>query len=98
MTPFWVCDRLHDERNLKVPALQDIGGSLLSKRTTGVVRWFDGSKGYGYIDTEDGEDVFVHYRDILDHEIPFLSEGESVAFFLEQTVRGPQAIDVTRLS
>jgi CspA family cold shock protein len=70
----------------------------LSKRTTGVVRWFDGSKGYGYIDADDGEDVFVHYRDILGQEIPFLSEGERVTFFLEQTIRGPQATDVTRLS
>jgi CspA family cold shock protein len=70
----------------------------LSKRTTGVVRWFDGSKGYGYIDAEDGEDVFVHYRDILGQGIPFLSVGERVAFYLEQTIRGPQATDVTRLS
>lgn len=69
----------------------------MSKRTTGVVRWFDGSKGYGYIDAEDGEDVFVHYRDILGQGIPFLSVDES-AFFLEQTIRGPQATDVTRLS
>lgn len=70
----------------------------MSKRTTGVVRWFDGSKGYGYINAEDGEDVFVHYRDILGQGIPFLSEGERVAFLLEQTIRGPQATDVTRLS
>lgn len=48
----------------------------MAKRSTGVVRWFDGSKGYSYIDAEDGEGVFVHYT----------------------MVRGPQAIDVSRLN
>lgn len=68
------------------------------KRTTGVVRWFDGSKGYGYISSEDGDEVFVHYTDISSTNSPLLSAGEQVAFFLEQTVRGPQATDVTRLN
>jgi len=70
----------------------------LSKRTTGVVRWFDGSKGYGYIEAADGEHVFVHYSAIVGQEAPLLREGEQVAFFLEQTVRGPQASEVTRLN
>ena len=72
---------------------------FVAKRTTGIVRWFDGSKGYGYIDAEDGEDVFVHYLDIVDEKLPFLSQGEQVVFFLENTiVHGPQATDVTRLN
>jgi cold shock protein len=71
----------------------------VAKRTTGVVRWFDGSKGYGYIDAEDGENVFVHYRDIVDEKTPFLLQGEQVVFFLENTIiHGPQATDVTRLN
>lgn len=70
----------------------------MAKRTTGVVRWFDGSKGYGYIDCEDGQDVFVHHSALSQLELPLLSVGESVVFFLEQTVRGPQATDVTRLN
>lgn len=70
----------------------------MAKRTTGVVRWFDGSKGYGYIDSEDGDDVFVHYTAISKEDAPILLEGEQVAFFLEHTVRGPQATDVTRLN
>jgi cold shock protein len=70
----------------------------LAKRTTGVVRWFDGSKGYGYIDCEDGQDVFVHHSALSQLDMPLLSVGESVVFFLEQTVRGPQATDVTRLN
>ena len=70
----------------------------MAKHTTGVVRWFDGSKGYGYIHAESGEQVFVHYSAITGQDAPLLAEGERVAFFLEQTVRGPQASDVTRLN
>jgi len=70
----------------------------LAKRTTGVVRWFDGSKGYGYINAEDGEDVFVHYSALSGQDMPLLMEGEQVVFFLEHTVCGPQASDVTRLN
>ena len=71
---------------------------MVAKRKTGIVRWYDGSKGYGYIDAEDGEDVFVHYQDLSSRETPFLTAGEQVAFFLEHTYRGPQATDVTRLN
>ncbi len=71
----------------------------MAKRTTGVVRWYDGSKGYGYIDAKDGEDVFVHYSAITGEMLPLLLEGEQVAFFLEYTAdRGHQATDVTRLN
>jgi CspA family cold shock protein len=70
----------------------------MAKKTTGVVRWYDGSKGYGYIDARDGEDVFVHYTDITGEEIPMLIKGEEVIFFLEETFRGPQATDVTRVN
>jgi CspA family cold shock protein len=70
----------------------------VAKRCTGVVRWFDGSKGYGYISSEDGEEVFVHYSAIAGKDSPILSVGDSVVFFLKQTVRGPQALDVARLN
>ncbi len=70
----------------------------MAKHTTGVVCWFDGSKGYGYINAESGEQVFVHYSAISGQSAPLLAEGERVAFLLEQTVRGPQASDVTRLN
>lgn len=68
----------------------------MAKRTTGVVRWFDGSKGYGYIDARDGEDVFVHYTELPSGEAPLLNPGEQVEFFLEDTVRGFNATDVAR--
>jgi len=71
----------------------------VAKRTTGVVRWFDGSKGYGYIDTRDGEDVFVHYSALTGEDnLPFLNKGDRVEFFLETTVRGAEATDVARLN
>jgi len=70
----------------------------VAKRTTGVVRWFDGSKGYGYIDAKDGEDVFVHYSALTSYDAPLLLEGEQVEFFLSQTTNGPQATNVSRLN
>ena len=70
----------------------------MAKRTTGVVRWFDGSKGYGYIDAKDGEDVFVHYSALTNYDVPLLLEGEQVVFFLRQTSNGLQATDVSRLN
>jgi CspA family cold shock protein len=68
----------------------------VAKRTTGIVRWFDGSKGYGYIDAKDGEQVFVHYSALSNYDAPLLMEGEQVEFFLNQTTNGPQATDVSR--
>lgn len=70
----------------------------MSKGTTGVVRWFDASRGYGYIEAESGERVFVHRMAICSPESRLLREGEDVAFYLEQTVQGLQASEVTRLS
>jgi CspA family cold shock protein len=70
----------------------------VAKRTTGVVRWFDGSKGYGYIDAVDGEEVFVHHSALTGIELPLLLKGEQVVFFLKETVQGPQASDVYRLN
>jgi len=69
----------------------------VSKRATGIVRWFDGSKGYGYISAE-GEEVFVHYSAITGNGVKNLLEGDKVEFVVEDSLRGPQAKQVTRLS
>ena len=69
----------------------------MSKRTTGVVRWFDGSKGYGYI-TAEGQEIFVHYSAITGSGIQNLLQGDRVEFLIEDSQRGPQAVDVTRLN
>ena len=66
-------------------------------RVKGTVRWFDGSKGFGYIQSEQGNDVFVHYTAISDKGFRNLSPGQQVEFSVEDSVRGPQAANVIRL-
>jgi CspA family cold shock protein len=66
----------------------------MSQRTKGTVRWFDGSRGYGYILTEKGSEVFVHYSSIVGSNLQNLHEGEKVEFAVEETVRGLQATGV----
>jgi CspA family cold shock protein len=70
----------------------------MSQRTTGTVRWFDGSRGYGYIRSEKGFEVFVHYSSIVGSDLQNLREGEKVEFAVEETVRGLQATGVTRMN
>jgi CspA family cold shock protein len=70
----------------------------VAKRTKGIVRWYDGSRGYGYIQAQDGEDVFVHYSDISGGGLQLLRVGDEVDFFMETSIRGWQATDVTRLN
>jgi CspA family cold shock protein len=65
-------------------------------RKNGVVRSFDGSKGYGYIDADNGMEVFVDYIALPAQGPALLSKGEHVSFSLVQTVRGPRALDVVR--
>jgi CspA family cold shock protein len=69
----------------------------MSQRVKGVVRWFDGSKGYGYIQAQ-GQDVFVHYTAITSAGLKNLREGEQVEFTLEESFRGLQAAHVVRLN
>lgn len=69
----------------------------MTQRLKGVVRWFDGSKGYGYINSQ-GQDVFVHYTAIANSGLRNLREGEQVEFTVEDSYRGPQAVQVIRLN
>ena len=70
----------------------------MSERLTGTVKWFNGSKGYGFIAREGGEDVFVHYSAIEDQGgFRNLDEGDQVEFSVEQGQKGPAAADVRRL-
>ncbi|MBD3167040.1 cold-shock protein, partial [bacterium] len=62
----------------------------------GVVKWFDEKKGYGFIDAEDGRDVFVHYSDILGRGYRSLAEGEEVEFEVEMGSKGAAARQVVR--
>lgn len=60
----------------------------------GTVKWFNASKGFGFISREDGSDVFVHYSSIQDNGYKSLSEGDSVSFDVEEGPKGPKAINV----
>jgi len=64
----------------------------------GIVRWFNNSKGYGFIGRDDGPDVFVHYTAIVGEGYKTLNEGDRVKFEIVQGPKGPQASDVVKLS
>ncbi len=66
-------------------------------RLTGKVKWFNDSKGYGFIERPDGDDVFVHYSAIQDNGFKTLREGQEVSFELTDGPKGPQAINVTKV-
>ena len=62
----------------------------------GKVKWFNAEKGFGFIEREDGEDVFVHFSAIQSDGFKSLDEGQSVTFEIEQGQRGPQATNVQK--
>jgi len=62
--------------------------------TTGTVKWFNSEKGYGFIQQDDGPDVFVHYRAITGDGFKKLEEGQRVEFNVTQGQKGPQAEEV----
>ena len=64
--------------------------------TNGVVKWFNESKGYGFLSTEDGSDVFVHYSSIQGNGYKTLAEGDSVNFDIEEGSKGRKAINVVK--
>jgi cold shock protein len=63
--------------------------------TNGIVKWFNSSKGYGFIEQEDGPDVFVHHTGINAAGFKTLDEGDRVTFDIEQGPKGPSATNVT---
>ena len=64
---------------------------------TGKVKWFNNSKGYGFIEEEGGGDVFVHYSAIQDDGFKSLNEGQAVQFDITQGEKGPQAVNVVKI-
>ncbi len=69
----------------------------MAERTEGIVKWFNGTKGYGFIQQEGGPDVFVHYAAIEGSGFKNLDEGDRVEFTVEQGPKGLQASMVTKL-
>jgi CspA family cold shock protein len=74
---------------------QNVGGSLSMPK--GTVKWFNESKGFGFIQSEEGGDVFVHYSAIQDSGFKSLSEGQEVSFEVVQGKKGPAAANVVKL-
>ncbi|WP_339250069.1 cold shock domain-containing protein [Sporosarcina sp. FSL W8-0480] len=64
----------------------------------GKVKWFSNEKGYGFIETDNGEDVFVHYTGIMSEGFKTLDEGQTVSFEIIEGNRGPQAANVLSIS
>ncbi|MBC8438530.1 MAG: cold-shock protein [Deltaproteobacteria bacterium] len=61
----------------------------------GIVKWFNDSKGYGFIEQENGPDVFVHHSGILGDGFKSLNEGDKVTFEVEDGQKGPAAVNVS---
>jgi len=61
----------------------------------GIVKWYTNSKGYGFIEPEEGPDVFVHHSGINSNGFRTLNEGDRVTFDIEQGKKGPAAVNVT---
>jgi len=66
-------------------------------RMTGKVKWFNAEKGFGFIEREDGDDVFVHFSAIEGEGFKTLEEGQEVEFEIVEGNRGPQAANVVKL-
>lgn len=69
----------------------------MAERVVGTVKWFNNSKGFGFLEQEDGPDVFVHYSSIQGEGYLSLEEGQRVEFSIEEGPKGPKAVDVVIL-
>jgi CspA family cold shock protein len=69
----------------------------MSEKEQGTVKWFNGSKGFGFIERESGDDVFVHYSAIVSDGFRTLDEGQRVEFIVTEGQKGPQAQEVVPL-
>jgi CspA family cold shock protein len=69
----------------------------MSDRKTGTVKWFNDQKGFGFLEQEGGDDVFVHHSAIVSEGYRSLAEGDRVEFTIEQGQKGPAAADVRKI-
>ena len=88
--------RAIDRRNAKRPVINNLGANGVS-REQGTVKWFNAAKGYGFIQRQSGEDVFVHFSAIEAEGYKSLNEGQAVEFEVKQGPKGLQAERVVGL-
>ncbi|ENV73308.1 MULTISPECIES: cold-shock protein [Acinetobacter] len=69
----------------------------MSTTVTGTVKWFNETKGFGFIQQESGPDVFAHFREIASSGFKTLHEGQKVSFSIEQGQKGPNAVNIVAL-
>jgi CspA family cold shock protein len=69
----------------------------MSKMATGTVKWFNDSKGFGFITSDEGGDVFVHHSSIKGDGFKSLAEGDRVSFDVEKGPKGPKAVNVVKI-
>ena len=69
----------------------------MAEREQGTVKWFNGTKGFGFIERASGGDVFVHHSDIQGAGYKSLSENDAVEYDVEQGPKGPRAVNVVKL-
>jgi len=81
--------------SMNQPAVKE--GFHLAEREIGTVKWFNDSKGFGFIARENGEDVFVHFSSIRGEGYKSLEDGQQVEFTVVAGEKGPQAQDVVAL-
>jgi len=81
---------------LRVRFTESLGGFVVMSRITGKVKWFNNSKGYGFIEQPGSSDIFVHYSAIQGDGFKTLEEGQEVEFEVTQGPKGPQAEKVTK--
>jgi CspA family cold shock protein len=67
------------------------GDPQVTERELGTVKWFNAAKGYGFIERETGEDIFVHYSEITEEGFRKLTQGQKVEFAIMETEKGKQA-------
>lgn len=77
--------------------LKLISGTIMSNKVEGTVKWFNESKGFGFIAQESGPDVFAHFSAISGSGFKTLAEGQRVEFVITQGQKGPQAEDIVAL-
>ncbi len=93
-----ICEFLFTRRKYKKHIKQiHLRLGFLSMAQTGTVKWFNAEKGFGFIEVEGGNDVFVHFSAITGDGFKTLDEGQSVEFEIVEGDRGPQASNVVKL-